>query len=71
MTKGQVALVSIIGFVALVAIVFLILAPCLGYSNIIEMFKAWAGNDVTSTPVENVEEVVETTKLALKTILRI
>lgn len=71
MTKGQVALVSIIGFVLLVAVVFLILAPCLGYANIIEMFEAWFSNNTTSTPVENVEEVVETTKLVAKTIFGI
>lgn len=71
MTKGQVALVSIIGFVLLIAVVFLILAPCLGYANIIEMFEAWFSNNTTSTPVENVEEVVETTKLVAKTIFGI
>ncbi len=71
MTKGQVALVSIIGFVLLVAVVFLILAPCLGYANIIEMFEAWFSNNTTSTPVEDVEEVVETTKLVAKTIFGI
>lgn len=71
MTKGQVALVSIIGFVILVAVVFLILAPCLGYANIVEMFEAWFSNNSTSTPVENVEEVVETTKLVAKTIFGI
>lgn len=51
MTKGQIALVSIIGFIVLVAVVLLILAPCLGYSNIIEMFKAWAGNKPVTAPV--------------------
>lgn len=71
MTKGQVALVSIIGFVLLVAVVLLILAPCLGYANIIEMFEAWFSNNTTSTPVEDVEEVVETTKLVAKTIFGI
>ena len=71
MTKGQVASVSIIGFVLLVAVVFLILAPCLGYANIIEMFEAWFSNNTTSTPVEDVEEVVETTKLVAKTIFGI
>lgn len=71
MTKGLVALVSIIGFVILVAVVFLILAPCLGYANIVEMFEAWFSNNSTSTPVENVEEVVETTKLVAKTIFGI
>lgn len=71
MTKGQVALVSIIGFVILVAVVFLILAPCLGYANIVEMFEAWFSNNSTSTPVENVEGVVETTKLVAKTIFGI
>lgn len=71
MTKGQVALVSIIGFVILVAVVFLILAPCLGYANIVEMFEAWFSNNSTSTPVENVEDVVETTKLVAKTIFGI
>lgn len=71
MTKGQVALVSIIGFIVLVAVVLLILAPCLGYANIVEMFESWFNNGSTSTPVEDVEEIVETTRLVSKAILGI
>ncbi len=66
MTKGQIALVSIIGFIVLVAVVFLVLAPCLGYSNIIEMFKAWAGNKPSTTAP--VEDVVETVSNFVKTL---
>ncbi len=57
MTKtGRIILFSILGFLVLTAVVFLILAPCLGYADIIQMFKAWAGNKPqTTTPVETVE----------------
>ncbi len=62
MTKGQIALVSIIGFIVLVAVVLLILAPCLGYSNIIEMFKVWVGDKPVTAPVTSPEtETIGTT----------
>lgn len=64
MTKGQFALVSIIGFLVLVAVVFLVLAPSLGYANIIEMFKAWAGNKPQTTPPA--EDIVETVSNIVK-----
>lgn len=49
---GRIILFSILGFLVLTAVVFLILAPCLGYSNIVEMFKAWLKSDETVSVVK-------------------
>lgn len=67
MTKLQFALVFFIGLLVLAAVVLLILAPCLGYTNIVEMFKAWCGAKPVTPPVE---EVTETTSI-LTNLLRI
>ena len=60
MTKGQVALVAIIGFILLVAVGLLIAASVQGM-NIVEMFQSWF-KTVEETPPE---EVVETSKIVL------
>lgn len=60
MTKGQFALVVVIGLILLVAVVLLIAASVQGM-NIVEMFQSWF-KTVEETPPE---EVVETSKIVL------
>lgn len=60
MTKGQFALVVVIGFILLVAVGLLIAASVQGM-NIVEMFQSWF-KTVEETPPE---EVVETSKIVL------
>lgn len=60
MTKGQFALVAIIGFILLVAVGLLIAASVQGM-NIVEMFQSWFKTAEETPP----EEVVETSKIVL------
>lgn len=60
MTKGQFALVVVIGLILLVAVGLLIAASVQGM-NIVEMFQSWF-KTVEKTPSE---EVVETSKIVL------
>ncbi len=60
MTKGQFALVVVIGLILLVAVVLLIAASVKGM-NIVEMFQSWFETAEETPP----EEVVETSKIVL------
>ena len=60
MTKGQFALVCVIGFILLVAVGLLIAASAQGM-NIVEMFQSWFETAEETPP----EEVIETSKIVL------
>lgn len=60
MTKGQFALVVVIGLILLVAVGLLIAASVQGM-NIVEMFQSWFETAEEIPP----EEVVETSKIVL------
>lgn len=65
MTKGQFALIVVIGLLVAGAVALLIAAPCLGYTSIVEMFRAWVGsNPVTPAP----EEIPEATSILFNLI---
>lgn len=57
MTKWQFALIVVFGLLIAVAVGLLIAAPCLGHSNIIEMFRSWFASKPETPPVEDVTEV--------------
>lgn len=66
MSKGMIAVVSVIGFLLLVAVALLIAASAQGM-NIVEMFRSWVETKPETPPVE---DVVEPAKIFLN-MLRI
>lgn len=60
MSKGMIAILSVVCFILVVAVCLLIAASVQGM-NIVEMFQSWFDN-VKETPTE---EVVETSKIML------